>query len=198
MSETLQPLLERIRSEGLHQAESEKEHILASARAEAETILDKAKDEAEALQEQAETEANASLARGKAALEQAARDVLLTLRTEINKQVQAAAAAAAANSLNSSELVSDLLKMLVAGRDTQVTAESSPELGEKLKALLPALLQDAGAAGGEVILNPKSSAGFKLRFEGSSEGIDMTDSDVAEWISAYLRPELAALLRSDS
>jgi len=196
MNEQIQPLLERIQSEGLQKAETERERILSEARSEAESLLANAREEAAAIQETAKAEAAATLARGTATLEQAARDLLLRLRTELSRQLQAAAAAAASSSLSSSDIVSDLLRELVKeGGKGAVTVETNPELGETLKALLPSLLKDVE---GEVIMNPKAGAGFSVRFSDSPQGMDVSADAVAEWLAASVRPELASLLKPSS
>jgi len=200
MSEHIQPLLERIQSEGLKKAETERDAILERARAEAEGILESARKEAADLTAQAESEAEATLQRGKAALRQAARDELLRLRTEIGRQLNLAAKKAASAPLSSEDLIPDLLRELVKahGASGTVTVEAGAPLADKLKDLLPALLKDAGAEGGEVVMNPKTGAGFHLRFGDSAQGIDLTDEAVADWLGAHLRPELAELLKPES
>lgn len=196
MSEHIQPLLERIRTEGLKQAETERDSILEQARTEAEGIRESARRNAESITSKAEQEAEASLKRGRAALEQAARDQLLRLRTEINRQLKLAAQTAAAAPLSSEEIVPDLIRDLVAahGGAGRVTVEAGSPLAEKLKPLLPALLKDAD---GDVVMNPKTGAGFRLRFGESAEGVDLTAESVADWLAATLRPDLAGLLKPE-
>jgi V/A-type H+-transporting ATPase subunit E len=197
MSEHIQPLLERIQSEGLKKAEAERETLLADAQNKSDAILSEARKQAENIVEKAESEAKAHLKRGTTALEQSARDLLLRLRTEIGRQLKLAAQQAASATLSSEELIQDLLPELAKRGSGNVRVEASDPLADKLKTLLPALLKDAGK-GGEVIMNPKTGAGFQLQFEGSPEGIDFTAESVAEWISAGLRPELAELLRPET
>lgn len=199
MSDVIQPLLDRIHSEGLQKAEEEKAILLAEARAKAEDIVATATSEAERIREEAEREADATRARGTTALEQAARDVLLRLRTEIARQVKLAARSAAAATLSSSDLVAGIITELVSARVSsgKVEIEAHPELAEKLKQALPALLKDAGSsAEADIVMNPKTQSGFILRLDESDGDIDLTDAAVAEWISAGLRKDIADLLTS--
>lgn len=200
MSEHIQPLLERIQSEGLAKAESERESILEEARAEADRLVETAKRDADTIRTQAEQDAESTRKRGEATLEQAARDLQLRLRTEISRQLRLAAETAAASSLSSAERVAGLIKDLVAARaeGASITVQTNEKLGANLKPLLPALLRDAGAEGGEVVMNPKTGAGFHLTFSDSPEGVDVTAGAVADWLSAMLRPELTALLQAES
>lgn len=197
MSEHIQPLLERIQSEGLKKAEAERESLLTEAQSKADAILADSRKQAKDIVEKAEAEAEANLKRGTTALEQAARDLLLRLRTEIGRQLNLAAQQAASAPLSSEELIKELLPELVKRGSGDVTVVAADPLAEKLKALLPALLKDADKQG-TVIMNPKTGAGFQLRFEDSPEGIDFTAESVADWISAGLRPELAELLRPET
>lgn len=200
MTEHIQPLLERIQSEGLAKAESERDSILKQARSKADDIIESANKEAENIRRQAETDAEASRKSGEATLQQAARDLLLRLRTELSRQLHLAAKTAAGSSLSSTDRVSELIKDLVAARTDAgtVTVEANRDLAEKIKPLLPALLRDAGAEGGEIVMNPKTGAGFHLQFSNSPEGMDVSAEAVADWLSAMIRPELASLLQPES
>jgi len=197
MSEVIQPLLDRIHSEGLKKAEADREKLLSQAQAKADQILADAEAQATAIREEADRDAEAAKARGTTALEQAARDVLLRLRTEIARQLKLASQKAASATLSSSDVVANIITDLVKAHTEsgRVTVEAHPELAEHLKNALPALLRDAGAsAEAEVIMNPKTQSGFTLRLGDSAEGIDLTEAAVAEWISAGLRKDIADLL----
>lgn len=196
MSDAIQPLLERIHTEGLKKAEAERDNLLSEAQAKADQILAEAQKKAEEIRSQAEKDAEASLQRGTTALEQAARDVLLRLRTEIARQVNVAAQKASSATLSSQDVVAGLIVDLVKAQAStgSVQIEAHPELGEHLQNALPALLKDAGSsAEATVIMNPKTQSGFTLRFGESAEGIDCTENAVAEWLSSGLRKELADL-----
>ncbi|MCC5843806.1 MAG: hypothetical protein JJU05_06090 [Verrucomicrobia bacterium] len=197
MSEHIQPLLDRIHSEGLKKAEADRDALLHQARDEAKRIREKAEEDAASIRKKAETDAEATRARGQTALEQSARDTLLQFRAELNRQLKVAAETAAKETLSAPELIASLLKDIVAKNASacKLTIETGPELGKSLENLLPALLKEAGADdGADIVLNPKASAGFKLRFADSAAVADFTDEAVATWLSATLRPELAKTL----
>ncbi|MDF3128310.1 hypothetical protein P0Y35_03790 [Kiritimatiellaeota bacterium B1221] len=196
MTDTIQPLLERIQNEGLKKSEAQRDQILADAKTKAESILSDARQQAEKIIADAEKQAETSIARGQTALEQASRDLLLKLRTEMARQLNVAAEKAAASALSSEELISQVIPVLAASGSGKVSVEAGENLAGKLKDLLPALLKDAGR-GSEVVMNPKTGAGFSLHFGESAEAIDFTSQAVADWLSQNLRPELAALLRPD-
>ncbi|MCC5847420.1 MAG: hypothetical protein JJU29_04925 [Verrucomicrobia bacterium] len=196
MSEHIQPLLDRIHSEGLKKAEAEREALLAKAREEAQSIRATAEREAERLRDQAEKDADATRVRTQTALEQAARDTLLSFRSALNRQLEITAKAAAGAALSSEELLTDLLKSLASAGKGHLALEADEKTAERLKTLLPALLKEAGNGEGfEVVVNPKIKAGFKLQFSEGAAVADVTDEAIASWLSAYLRPEVAKLLQ---
>jgi len=196
MSEHIQPLLDRIHSEGLKKAEAEREALLEKARAEAQSLRADAEREAERLRAQAEKDADATRARTQTALEQAARDTLLSFRTALNRQLETTAKTAAGAALSSEALLTDLLKSLAGSGKGSLALEADEKSAERLKNLLPALLRDAGNEEGfEVLVNPKIKAGFKLQFSEGAAVADITDEAIASWLAAYLRPEVAKLLQ---
>jgi len=196
MTDSIQPLLERIQSEGLKQAEAERDRILEEAKEKADSVLEQARSQAKDIVSSAEKEADNLLERGKSALAQAARDQVLQLRTELVRQLQVAAKTAAGAPMASEDLLRELLPELAKRGSGSIQVEAGEALAKKLENLLPALLKDAGREA-EIVMNPKTGAGFTLRFAESSEGIDFTDAAVGEWIAAYLRPELVSLLSGD-
>lgn len=198
MTEHIQPLLERIRTEGLEQAAQEREKLLAEARAEAKDLVAKAEAEAAGHREAAEKDAEALRARTETALTQAARDTLLSFRAALNAQLEAAAKAAAGAAMASDALMTELLQALAEAGGDLSRLESDEKTAERVKKLLPALLKDAGDGKGVTLtVNPKIQAGFRLRFADGAAEADVTDEAVAKWLSAYLRPEVAALLRPE-
>ena len=88
MSEELQGLLEKIHEEGIEKAAAEKDKILADAAREAETIVKTAKTEAEAIVKAAREEAEKSEKRAQATIRQAARDIILALKTELLERMR--------------------------------------------------------------------------------------------------------------
>ena len=88
MAEELQGLLNRIQTEGIEKAEAEKAEIIGNAKAEAAKIIEKAKEEAASIVKKANEEAEISVSKGNAAIRQAARDVLIALRADIEARLK--------------------------------------------------------------------------------------------------------------
>ena len=88
MAEELQGLLDRIQNEGIAKAETEKTKIVDDAKAEAAKIVAAAKAEAASIVKKANEEAEISVAKGNDAIKQAARDVLIALRADIEARLK--------------------------------------------------------------------------------------------------------------
>ena len=97
MAEELQNLLERIQKDGVQKAEEESEKILARAREKAATLLKDAEKNAAAATEKAEQDAEQFMARSKKTLEQAARDVILSVGDAVTSTMKGIAAHASRN-----------------------------------------------------------------------------------------------------
>ena len=197
MSDQIQPLLERIQSEGLNQSREERTKVLADAQSKAEAVITEAKKQAAQIISDAENQAEARLAQGTTTLEQAARDLLLKLRSEMARQINLAAEKAAAASLGSEEIISTILPELAKSGSGDLSLEAASPLAEKVEKLLPALLKDAGKEG-KIIMNQKTGAGCRLHFEESAEVIDFSSQAVADWLSQNLRSDVATLLRNQT
>ena len=174
MSENIQPLLDRIRSEGVKKAEHERDQLLSDARAEAQALLTKAEEEIAGQRKQMLEDVSHQEHRQRAAMEQAARDLVLRTRSELNRLLQAAAGHAATASLSSVEVISSLLLHLIqAQSEGNVTIEAGSQLHAELQTLLPLLLQDVGRGEGTVLqMNPALESGFRLNFDDQPGSLD--------------------------
>lgn len=84
MSEkSLDKLIASLKSEAITAAENESDKILEEARMEAQKILEDAKKKSDQMLVDAEQEAQATIRKGESALQQAARDLNITLRNDI-------------------------------------------------------------------------------------------------------------------
>ena len=100
MSEELQSLLEKINAEGIRKAEAERDAILAKAESEAAETVSEAKRRAEELVAKAESEAAELRTRAENAIRQAARDLVLELKHELESRLNAAVADASKAALS--------------------------------------------------------------------------------------------------
>lgn len=199
MADELQALLDRITDQELKKVDAERELILAQAKTDAAEIIKSAKAEAEATVATARQEAALFTQKGEEALRQASRDVLLALRSELEKRVTGTVEAMMRETLageNLAAVIANLVTQYVAGQGEidQIQLLVSPaELATLEKAVKTRLVEDlrqrcdlapsAGVAGG-----------FKLVFKNTGVMYDFTDQALAEAVATYLSPQVSAKL----
>lgn len=200
MAEELQGLLERIHSEGVQKAETEKDALIAKAKEEAQGIVAKATEEAETLRRRAEDDAAKSREKAEATIRQAARDIIISLETELNQRLASCVKGLVAEAMTP-ELMSDIVKRMLKA----YAADKSDE--PKLELILPAKDLDAmsQALKQNLAMDVKSqpeffrgldfAAGVKVGFKGDDVFFDFSDSAVTELIMSYVGPRLAATIK---
>lgn|GEM_PF-358004 len=200
MPEMLNELIDKLQSEAVDEAERRARAIVEEAETRAERLLAEAADEAEALRREAEKSAEASRERGSRALEQAARDLLLRLRTEVLATARALARPGLAQALDGETL----RRMLIAMIETYAANDGAPHrarvlLSEAdradLEAHHAALFRDELAGGVELRPDPELDRGFVVRFDGQDLVHDVTLDALSDVLASMVQPELTAVLR---
>lgn len=199
MADELQALLDRITDEELVKADTEKDKILAQARAEAAEITKQAKAEAAAIVDNAGKEAAMLTQKGEEALRQASRDVLLSLRSELEERVRAATEKMMRESMSGAGLTAIITKLIEGfvksngeNDDIQVLL-SSEDIGVVENAVKNSLTEDLRAHC-TLSPSPSVSGGFKLVFQGSGVVYDFSDKSLAETVASYVSPRLASII----
>ena len=198
MADELQALLNKITDDEWKKTDAEREKVLSQAREEAEAITKQAKSEAQTIVKNAKTEADMFLQKGEESLRQASRDVLLALRKELEERV--------------TQTVTEMMKSTLSGTT----------LAQAVVALLQEFVKKDGATDDITVLLPKEQveavekavraqlaadfkakpafapaafpAGFKLQFKETGVLYDFTDDSLAQAVSAYVGPKIAAML----
>lgn len=200
MPEMLNELIDKLQSEAVDEAERRARAIVEEAEARAECLLAEAADEAEALRREGEKSAEASRERGTRALEQAARDLLLRLRSEVLATAGALARPGLAQALDAETL----RRMLVAMIETYAADDGAPRRARvllsaadraELEAHHAALFRDQLAEGVELRADPELDHGFVVRFDGQDLVHDVTLDALSDVLASMVGPELTAVLR---
>jgi len=199
MAEQVQELINKIKQEGVQQAEEEARRIEAEAKRHAEGIVQNAREEARRTVEQGKKEIQQNQEAVRAALKQAGRDMILKLKEQINAVLRAVIEREVRDSLDAQQLsglleeaikaymakqqdVSDI-KVLLGEKDLRKIAESfTAKLQDRLKK--PITIQSATDIG----------AGFIISFNAGSSSFDFTDISLVEYLANFLNDEVAALL----
>lgn len=106
----LQELIDQIKKDGVEAAETQAEAILTAAKAEAEKIISDAKAEAEKLMLDAKTENERTVKSGEDALRQAGRNLLISFRESVTKELKAILSETVSGVYSSEELAQIIVK----------------------------------------------------------------------------------------
>ncbi len=196
MAEEIRDLIEQIHQEGIKAAEEKSQRIEEEARRKADAILAQARQDAEEIINSAKARARLEDEKGKALLAQAGRDLMLSLRIEINAMLGRIMVSEVAQAL-SPETLSELIREVVSeyGReDGPVTVELNPSTREILEHHFLRKLEEETKR--SIILRPSDevTGGFTVSFDSGRSHFDFTDESLAEYLGTHLKPRLNQIL----
>jgi len=195
MAQELQGLLDRIQLEGLKKADSAKEQIITAAQSEADRIRKQAQADADAMIKKAQDDAAGIQARAQAAIQQAARDIILSFKEDLKNRLERLVKGATGETLTPAFL-GQIILAVAKGQsadtsiETLVSKNDLDKLAELVRSSLTAELRKSPV----INLGQDIGAGLKLNFNGSDVYFDFTDEAITELICSYIGPRLAALL----
>lgn len=199
-NQELQELLERIRREGVEKAKAEAEAIIASTRAKADEIVRTAETRAAEMKSRAETDTALTSERGRKALEQAARDTMLsvqsalanTLRELVVRDITANVSPDAVRQLIAKVVDS----YLAAGANSaDISVFVAPALQKEIAAHFMDRLAGEARRGLKVHADHGVVSGFKVGVSGKDVQHDFTGEAIADSICQIVRPQLAAIVK---
>jgi V/A-type H+-transporting ATPase subunit E len=201
MSEQLQHLIEKIRTEGVAKADAEAKTILDRARTEAARLEREAADKAAHIIKKAEADSVAYAERGRRALEQASRDTILTLQQSIEtlfERVLLTKVEDAFSPESFRSFLQDVIRAYLAqghkAGNLQVSVPANE--ADSLRAYILKALHDAAVEGLVIRSSNDVVKGFKVMLKDNHVEHDFTAEAVAETMARFVRPDLAALLRN--
>jgi len=197
MAEDIKALIEKINQEGIAVAQEKAMGIENQARKETERILEKAKREADGMFTDAKEQISKMHAKEKALLAQAGRDLLLTLRQEINAMLEKLIVRELHDALTPEHLfkiLSHVIKSSCAQEETGIVVSLNKEDLKNLEGSFLAKLKTE--AKNEIILRPSESiqGGFIISFDAGQSQFDFSDKALAEYIGTFLKPKLKEIL----
>jgi V/A-type H+-transporting ATPase subunit E len=202
MAEELQGLLEKIHQEGIKKADDEKAKIISDAKEEAEKIINKAKEESEAIRKKAEEDAANTEKRAKATIQQAARDIVLSLRAELETRLREVVKGGIGEAMTPDLMIKILTEMvknyLSKGSDAAPSIEvllCRDDL-EKMDAMFKGSLIAGLKTKPDLSLGHDLSAGLKVNFKGDDVFFDFSDEAIADIICSYTGPKLAEYFKA--
>lgn len=199
MAEELKDLIEKIQQEGVKAAQDQARQIEDEARKQADAIIEKAKAQAQNLIAEAEDKISRMEESTKASLDQVGRDIMLSLRKEINAMLDRLIVLQVREALSPEELAK-IITLLIKdyhGKD-DITIMLKKEDLEKIEKSFLAKLKEETKKG--VVLKPSEDilGGFIISYDSGKSHFDFTDKALAEYIGKYLKPKLAQILKDSS
>ena len=200
MAQHVQELIEKIKTEGIAQSEQRAKEIEQKARQSAEAIVAEARARADQILRDAEAETKRMRESTQVTLQQAARDMLLKVRREIEAALTAIMESDVHKALTPEELAALITKVAEgylkenAGvKDITVTLSPHDlkKLAEGFQAKLKARLKHPLVCRSA----DDVSGGFTISFDQSKSCFDFTDKSLVECLAGTVNQEIAALLK---
>ena len=191
----LSDLIERIKREGVEEAQQKSDEILAEARREADSILQIARTEAERTVGAAETRAEEIQENAQLAVRQTARDVELLLKERITGLFEHALMREVSHTLSPeflSELVLRITSDWVRHPEVQVTVGEADR--QKLQDLVLARVREELESPITIRVSDRIKKGFRIGLKGQHFYHDFTDEGISDVLKAFLTPSIRQML----
>lgn len=200
MDVQLQELIDKIKKDGIANAESEAQKIIADAEKKAQSIIADAEEKSQEIIKNAKAETSKMEKASEEAIIQAGRNMLLSFKdsllAELNGLVQSETEKATTKDVLA-KLIPETVKAW--SKNTQVD-ELSVLLNEKDLASLQAAFTNELKAeiekGLEIKPDKTLSSGFRIGVKNGAAYYDFSAESVAELFAAYLNPKVAALIKT--
>ena len=195
----LQELIEQIKKDGVAVAENEATAIVEDAKAQAQKIIADAQAQADKILANAKTENERMTKSSEDAIRQAGRNLLLTFRESVAKELKAIVSENVA-AVYSSDMLAALIVNVVEKWAQNPDAEdisvilNSDDL-KKLEDTLLAGLKEKMLSGVTLKANDNFDGGFRIAVSGGSAYYDYSAEAVVDMLSNYLSPKVSQLLR---
>ncbi|MDX9800370.1 MAG: V-type ATP synthase subunit E [Spirochaetia bacterium] len=196
MEVQLKELIEKIKIDGVKDAEVKAADIVKKAEAKAEEIVAKAKKEASRIITDAKEEAVKSGLSGQEALKQAGRDLVLNLQTKITDLFNIIIKQDVASAMDDKVLAETIVKLIGSwkGSTDNLQVLLSEKDYKNVENVLRTKLADQIKKGFEVKASKSLDAGFLVSMKDGSAYHNFSAEGIAEVLSEYLNPRISALL----
>jgi len=197
MAEQIKELIEKIQQEGIQAAKDKAQEIEKLARKQADSIVADAKLQASRLIEDAKEETQKTKDSTDVLLKQAARDMLLMLRKEVNNTLDRIVTEHLRQVLEPQELIKIIATLAKSCADKSggdiVVLLSKQDL-KKIEDGFKQELKEKIKSGLTIHASDDIHAGFTISYDNGKSQFDFSDKALAEYIGNYLKPRLAEFL----
>ena len=195
----LQELINQIKKDGVEAAETQAEAILDAAKAEADKIISAAKLEADKLIANAKAENEKTVRSGEDAIRQAGRNLLISFRESVSRELNAVAGDNVA-AVYSSDALTELIVSAIEAWTARPEADdisvllNSADLARFEDAIL-AQLKAKMLNGVTLKANDNFDGGFRIAVNNGAVYYDYSAESVTDMLSGYLGAKITALLK---
>ncbi len=195
----LQELIEQIKKDGVLAAEEEAKKIVSAANSEAEKIVSDAKAKAEKIIADAKAENEKTVKSAEDNMRQAARNLLISFRESVSKEVEVITGDAV-KEIYSSDALAEIIINVIEGWAKAPEAENIAVIlnGEdlnKLEKTLLAALKEKALKGITFKANDNFDGGFRIAVNNGTAYYDYSAEAVKEMLSNYLNPKITEILK---
>jgi len=197
MEVEIKGIIDKIKTEGVEEAEKKTSEMIGLAAEKAKTMIMTAEKERENILNQAEEEARRIRETGRAAVKQASRDVLLSLRDDIVKLFDGIIKNDVQEQFSPDILkkaISDIVESFCAGGKTELEIILNEKDKNSIKQYFTAKLKDKMTKGVTIKTSPNIEKGFRVGEKGKNSYYDFTDDAIAEAFNAFLNPNIVKML----
>ena len=195
----LNELIEKIKKEGITSAKEEANLIISKAEAEALSIVEQAKKQAINITSKAKEEAERTEKSGVAALEQAARNLILSFKVEIQGLLDKIVSKSVHSAFSIDiikNILPELLNSWVNKNSDSLTVLIAENNLAQLETAFISQLTATLKSGIEIKAGKNLDAGFHIVEKDGSAFYDFSAESVAKMLSAYLNPKLNEILKN--
>lgn len=197
MVDTLNSLIEKIKQEGIEEAEAKASRIEADARERARKIIEEATVKADTILSEAKQDIEKLHKSDDLALAQASRNLLIALRQEINRMLSKVIREQISASL-SDAMLSDIIRKLIleqsAHPETDFIVVLTPEELTALETFF-VKLQEEIKKGITLRQFRQFDRGFVISYDAGKSFFSFSDDALGEAVMHYLKPRMAAIFR---
>jgi V/A-type H+-transporting ATPase subunit E len=198
MADQIKELIEKINQEGVVAGQEKAAQIEKQAKAEAETLVRKAQEQAKKIVEDAQAKAERLESSSRAALKQAGRDLLLSLKGQILELLERLMVKDVSAALTAEELlqiISGIIKECRGQEGKQAVVYLSAQDKSKLECHFLNKLKNELANGLELRQKDDIHAGFMISFDAGKSHFDFSDKALAQYLEKQVKPKVAEILK---
>ncbi len=196
----LKNIIEKIKTEGVEEADRQAGKIVEDAEKRASQIIAGAESKAKNTLLDAKKETEKLKANGEEAVRQAARNVLLSLKEKIVELFDKIIKKETQKALTT-DIIKEMLVKLVGdfakSKDLAVEVLLNEKDKEELEKSLFAALNQETKKGVSIKASPSIENGFRIGVKGEEIYYDFTDEAIAEAFGLFLNPRIANIIKGD-